>query len=47
MTRDEFDKLPKALGVMTLIDEPKNEWYMEGYAAEFGLPLVMWTLRQL
>jgi len=45
--REEFDKLPKALGVITLIDEPKNEWYMEGYAAEFGLPLVMWTVRQV
>ena len=45
--REEFDKLPKALGVITLIDEPKNEWYMDGYAAEFGLPLVMWTVRQV
>lgn len=45
--REEFDKLPKALGVMTLLDEPKNEWYMEGYAAEFGLPLVLWTVRQV
>ena len=45
--REEFDKLPKALGVITLIDEPKNEWYMEGYAAEFRLPLVMWTVRQV
>jgi len=44
---EEFDKLPKAFGVITLIDEPKNEWYTEGYAAEFGLPLVLWTVRQV
>jgi len=45
--REDFDKLPKAIGVINLIDEPKSEWYVEGYAAEFGLPLVMWTVRQV
>ena len=45
--REEFEKLPQALGVMRLIDEPKYEWYVEGYAAEFGLPLVQWTVRQV
>lgn len=45
--REELDRLPKALGEITLLDEPRCVWYMEGYAAESGLPLVMWTVRQV
>jgi hypothetical protein len=44
---EDFDRLPKVAGVMPLIDAPESEWYLEGYAAELGLPLVQWTVRQM
>ena len=45
--REDFDRLSKAAGVIQRIDETESDWYLEGYAAELGLPLVMWTVRQV